>query len=509
MARLDAFIDILLRDSADELVLEAGGGATLVKQGAAARPLLKQALSAAQLLSAVKEVLPEAQRGRAPAPGTTFGYASPAGPVQVRCERGASGLRVVVTPHLDEAHIVEAAEEELRGTLFGTVEEHLAAPEEHAPYDTPPHGTRVPAGTPAAAATLDGLLAAAVAQGASDLHLACGAPPLLRIHGSLQPLDGHPPLSAAALEELIWPALPETARAGYDRSRSVTCTVQRGAVRFRATVFAESRGLSAALRPIAAEPLRAEKLGLPAQALDQCFASNGLILVTGAAGSGRSTTLASLVDFINRHRDDQVLTLEEPVELLHRNQRCLVRQREVPGDVPCFEAGLRQALHADADVVVAGDLRDAAAAALAIELAAGGRLVIAQLSSTGAIGAREALDRLLEQAPAQRSALAESLRCVISQTLCRRLAGGRVAAFETLLPTPAALSLLREGGGFQLPLGLQPGRAHGLSPMNDALAALVEKRVIDPREAVRRSPERATLKDMLERKGFALQDKAS
>ncbi len=508
MARLDAFIQLLLYESADELILETGKSVLLHKQGSPARPLVKQLLTAAQVASALAEVLPAAQRGLLPESGISFSYSAPAGLVHIRCERGSAGNRISVTPLLDEAHIVqdEAVEDELGTGLFGTVSENLAAPEEHRPYNTPPRGAPVLVQPLGRTAGLEVLIAAAVESGASDLHLASGCPPLLRIEGSLRPLEGHLSLPAARLEELIWAALPDSARAEYERARGVTCTIQSGALRFRASVFPDSRGISAAIRPIPAEPLEAERLGLPRQVLDQCFASRGLILIAGAAGSGRTSTLAALVDFINRNRDDHVLTLEEPIEQVHVNKRCLIRQREVPTQVPGFEIGLRQALREDPDVVVVGDLRDAASAALAIELAASGRLVLAQLNT---IGAMAALDRLIEQAPALRSALAESLRCVLSQTLCRRQAGGRIAAFEVLLPTESATTLIREGGGFQLPTAMQAGRAHGFLPLNEALAELVEKRLVDPREALRRSNVKAELRSMLERKGVALQDKAS
>jgi twitching motility protein PilT len=512
MARLDAFISILLHESADELILDTGKSAVLLKEGGPARPLLRQALTAAQVASALNEVLPKALRGVAPAAGTAFPYSSPAGLVQVRCERGIAGPRITVTPHLDEAHIVHdesLLEDELRGGLFGTVVENLAAPEEHEPYNTPPHGTPVlvqPLGRSGALDGLDALVAAAIESGASDLHLASGSAPLLRIEGSLRPMQGQPALPAARLEELIWAALPDATRTEYERARAVTCTVQRGALRFRASVFPDSRGISAAIRPIPAQPLEAERLGLPRQVLDQCFASRGLILVTGAAGSGRTSTLSALVDYINRSRDDHVLTLEEPIEQVHVNKRCLVRQREVPTQAPGFEAGLRQALREDPDVVVVGDLRDAASVALAIELATSGRLVLAELNT---IGVMATLDRLLEQVPALRPALAESLRCILSQTLCRKQAGGRVAAFEVLLPTEAASAAIREGAGMLLPTALQAGREHGFVPLNEALAELVQKRLVDPREALRRSNARADLRAMLERQGVALQDKAS
>ena len=507
MARLDSFITILLQDSADELILEPGAGATLHKHGHPARLLLKQPLSAAQVLSALEELLPKGQRGRAPAHGTSFSYASPAGLVQVHCERGTAGLRISVTPHLDEAHIVhdEAADGEHRADLFGTVVD-LSAPEEHEPYVTPPHGTPALVQPLGRTGALEELIAAAVETGASDLHLASGCPPMLRIDGSLRPLQGHLPMPAAQLEELLWAVLPDSARVEYELARGVTCAVERGALRFRASLFPDSRGISAAIRPIPREPLEAERLGLPRQVLDQCFASRGLILVTGAAGSGRSSTFAALVDFVNRNRDDHVLTLEEPIELVHVNKRCLVRQREVPTQSPDFESGLRQALREDPDVVAIGDLRDAASTALAIELAASGRLVIAQLSGTGVTAA---IDRLLQLLPTLRAALAGTLICALSQTLCRKREDGRAAAFEVLLPTAEASDLIRDGGSLQLPGALQSGRAHGFSPLNDALADLVAKRLVDPREALRRSHAKPELKAVLERAGFALQDKAS
>lgn len=516
MARLDAFIELLVRESADELVLETGAGATLHRHGAPARALLKQRLTAAQIAGAVGEVLPLGDRPRVPAHGTAFTYASPAGAMHVRCESGPSGLRVVVTPQLAEAELahdddsedenalaelVAHSEDVEHDQLFGEISDFSAGSplDEDALLATPPRGTPISVPRlvePARAArSLEEMVALAAARAASDVHLSTGAAPVLRVDGRLQPFAeaGTPPV-----EELVWAALPASARAEFERTRAVTCVVQKGAVRYRASVFAEARGLAAVLRPLPAHPREAETLGLPRAVFEHCLAPHGLIVVTSQASAGGSTTLAALVDYINRNRDETLLTLEEPIEIVHASKRSLVRQREVPLHVATFALGLRQALDGDADIVVAGELRDAESARLALELAERGRLVLAALHVPAAVGA---VERLIELAPQSRGVLADTLRCVIAQTLCSRIGGGRAPAFEVLVNTPAVAQAIREGKTAQVPALLQAGRAQGLVPQGDALLDLVQKKIVDPREALRRSHAKVDLKALLDRAG--------
>jgi twitching motility protein PilT len=231
------------------------------------------------------------------------------------------------------------------------------------------------------------------------------------------------------------------------------------------------------------------------------------VLVTGPTGSGKSTTLAALVDFINRNRDDHIITIEDPIEFVHPNKRCLVNQREVGVHTGSFKHALRAALREDPDVVLVGELRDLETIAIAIETAETGHLVFGTLHTNTA---PSTVDRIIDQFPADRQAqirmmLSESLKGVISQTLCKRIGGGRAAAQEVLLCTSAVSNLIREGTTFQIPSIMQTGRAQGMVTLNDALLDLVKRKLVEPREAYLKSVAKAELRGLLERAGIALE----
>jgi twitching motility protein PilT len=229
------------------------------------------------------------------------------------------------------------------------------------------------------------------------------------------------------------------------------------------------------------------------------------VLVTGPTGSGKSTTLAALIDHVNRTRDDHVITIEDPIEFVHPNRRCLVNQREVGVHTGSFKAALRAALREDPDVVLVGELRDLETIAIAIETAETGHLVFGTLHTNTA---PSTVDRIIDQFPADRQAqirmmLSESLKGVISQTLCKRIGGGRVAAHEILLVTSGVANLIREGKTFQIPSIMQTGRAQGMATLTDALLDLVKRRLVDPREAFARAVAKSELRALLERAGLA------
>jgi len=235
-----------------------------------------------------------------------------------------------------------------------------------------------------------------------------------------------------------------------------------------------------------------------------CYLTKGLVLVTGPTGSGKSTTLAALVDLINRSRSDHIITIEDPIEFVHQSKKCLVTQRQVGLHTRSFKQALRAALREDPDIILVGEMRDLETVSIAIETAETGHLVFGTLHTTTAAST---IDRIIDQFPADRQAqvrvmLAESLRGVIAQTLCRKTGGGRVAAREILLSIPAVSNLIREGKTFQIPSVMQTNRRAGMVTLNDALMELVESRQVDSKEAYMKAVEKAGLAQALKAKKF-------
>jgi len=330
---------------------------------------------------------------------------------------------------------------------------------------------------------LQGWLERAVQSGASDLHLSAGQPPWLRVHGTLAPLAGEP-ISAEALQRLLtpWVDAAEGGLAARQLAQAQACDFALalpGLGRFRANVFVQQRGWGAVFRLIAAEVPTLPSLDAPAVLADLALRDRGLVLVCGATGCGKSTTLAAML----RHRSEQqaghILTLEDPIEFMHANRRSLVHQREVGRHVPGFADGLRSALREDPDCILVGELRDLDTVRLALTAAETGHLVLATLHSASAA---KAVDRLVDVFPGDekalvRTMLSESLQAAVYQTLCPVLDGagrvnGRVAAHEILLGTPAVRNLIREGKSAQIVSVMQTSQAQGMQTLEQSLAAL-------------------------------------
>ena len=357
-------------------------------------------------------------------------------------------------------------------------------------------------------AGIDLLLRQMTKIGASDLHLATGRPPLVRLHGEIRPLPGdHAPLTADALRALILPTMKLAARKEYAaRSDADYAHEIAGLARFRCNVLVDRRGPSAVLRRIPMDIVSAEELGLSRAVLDLCDMPKGLVLMTGPTGSGKSTTLASLLDRINSSRKDHIITIEDPIEFVHRNKRCLVNQREVGVHTEGFKHALRAALREDPDVVMVGELRDLETTAIAIETAETGHLVFGTLHTRTA---PSTIDRIIDQFPAERqpqirAMLADSLKGVVSQSLCKRVGGGRVAAYEVLLVTPAVSNLIREGKTFQLQGVMQTSRQLGMISQHDSLCELVRTGKVDLREAYNRAYSKGDFRTALHHAGISL-----
>ena len=355
-------------------------------------------------------------------------------------------------------------------------------------------------GTPLA---IDSLFQAMCAIGASDLHLSVGSPAIVRKDGHLQPLDtAAPPLVAADLETLLGPIMPERNRKEFLERHDTDFAYEiEGLARFRANAFCDRKGPGAVFRVIPTKILTAEQLGLSPFILQLCQLNKGLVLVTGPTGSGKSTTLCAMIDYINRTRPDHIITIEDPIEFVHQNQKCLINQREVRTHTDSFKDALRAALREDPDIVLVGELRDLETVAIAIETAETGHLVFGTLHTTTAAST---VDRLVDQFPPDRQAqirimLSESLKGVIAQTLCRKLGGGRAAALEVLIATLAISNLIREGKTFQIPSMMQVGKSVGMVTLNDALLELVTKKLVAPEEALAKAVDKVGFESALKR----------
>ncbi len=344
--------------------------------------------------------------------------------------------------------------------------------------------------------------------GASDLHLSSDQPALVRLHGEMQPLEPDAgPLDDAALRALLLPiASPRAATAFETTNDADFAHTIVNVARFRVNYFIDRKGMGAVFRQIPFEILSPEKLGIPKQVLDLCWLSKGLVLATGPTGSGKSTTLATLIDYVNSNRQDHILTIEDPIEFVHENKKCLVNQREIGTHTASFKSGLRAALREDPDVVLVGEMRDLETIAIAIETAETGHLVFGTLHTTSA---PSTIDRIIDQFPADRqeqirSMLSESIKGVISQVLCKKKGGGRIAAYEVLIGGSAVSNLIREGKTFQLVSVMQTGKTLGMQTMNEHLIELVKTDLVEAKEAYIKSNDKVGMKELFKRNNIKL-----
>ncbi|MBF8224235.1 type IV pilus twitching motility protein PilT [Halomonas sp. 328] len=329
------------------------------------------------------------------------------------------------------------------------------------------------------------LLAFSAKQNASDLHLSSGLPPMIRVDGDIRRLNV-PAMEDREVRKLVYDILNDRQRRDFEEHLETDFSFEvPGVARFRVNVFNQGRGIGAAFRTIPAEIMTMEDLGLGEVFRRLALMPRGLVLVTGPTGSGKSTTLAALVDYVNETRYDHILTIEDPVEFVHRSKRCLVNQRELHRDTHGFAPALRSALREDPDVILVGEMRDLETIRLALTAAETGHLVFATLHTTSAA---KTIDRIIDVFPGEektmvRSMLSESLQGVISQTLLKRIGGGRVAAHEILVATAAVRNLIREDKVAQLYSAIQTGGNLGMQTLDSALARLVSDGVVSRDEA--------------------------
>jgi twitching motility protein PilT len=338
----------------------------------------------------------------------------------------------------------------------------------------------------------------------SDLHLTCTEPPRMRLHGEMVRTD-HPVITPDRMRELLWPILPEKGRKEFETDRDTDFAYEiAGLARFRCNYFMDRFGMGAVFRQIPTKIPTVEELGLPKHVVDLCWLSKGFVVVTGPTGSGKSTTLSALVDYINQHRTDHIITIEDPIEFVHPHKKCLINQREVGEHTMSFKRALRAALREDPDICLVGEMRDLETIAIAIETSETGHLVFGTLHTTTAAST---VDRIIDQFPADRQAqirvmLSETLKGIIAQTLCKKIGGGRIAAFEILLVNSAIANLIREGKTFQIPSIMQTQKGIGNICLNDSLLEVVRKGLVDPKEAYIKAVDKVSLKALYERNGI-------
>lgn len=324
------------------------------------------------------------------------------------------------------------------------------------------------------------LLAFSAKEGASDLHISAGLPPIIRIDGDVRRIN-LPPMEHRQVHSLIYEIMNDKQRRDYEEFLETDFSFEvPGVARFRVNVFNQNRGAAAVFRTIPSNVLTLEQLGMGDVFRRVSLLPRGLVLVTGPTGSGKSTTLAAMVDHINENRYDHILTIEDPIEFVHQSKKCLVNQREVHRDTLGFGEALRSALREDPDVVLVGELRDLETIRLALTTAETGHLVFGTLHTTSAA---KTIDRVVDvfpsgEKPMVRSMLSESLQAVISQTLLKKVGGGRVAAHEILIGTAAIRNLIREDKVAQMYSAIQTGGALGMQTLDQCLHHLVEQRLI-------------------------------
>jgi twitching motility protein PilT len=336
--------------------------------------------------------------------------------------------------------------------------------------------------------------------GASDLHIVSGQPPILRVHGELERIK-YDPLDDEHLRQMLYEIAPEQKIKTYEETGDVDFGYEiPNVARFRANYFMQKYGCGAVFRQIPTKILTADDLGLPPILKKSAMLHKGLVLVTGPTGSGKSTTLAAIIDHANKHRKDHIITIEDPIEFVHDSQGCLVNHREVGAHTRSFSAALRGALREDPDIILVGEMRDLETIRLALEAANTGHLVFGTLHTTSAA---KTIDRVIEVFPAEeqaqvRNGLSTGLKVVVAQNLFKRVdKRGRCAALEILVCTAAVGNLIREGKTVQIPSAIQTGKQFGMVTLDDAIMGVLQKGWISPEEAYDKSIDKSKFKSLL------------
>ncbi len=513
MAQLDRFLNLLMTNNGTALLMSEGEIATVTIKDSP-RPVMKQPLTSAQILTLVREIAPANQpHSLDAAGGVRFEYSCADGTFEVSLtQNGKIAARIQPktvaqssakpkTPNGQAATPKVATQPAAAPTAA-----RQPAPRVEAPRTETPIATAVGVSN-TGNRTLDkieNLLRTLVANRASDLHLRAGSPPMVRSNGEIAPIPNESVLTSGEIDAMLQALMLEHNRNEFKQINDTDFAHEiAGVARFRGNALRDRKGTGAVFRAIPAAVVTVEQMGISQEVQRLCHLTKGLVLVTGPTGSGKSTTLCALIDLINRTRTDHVITIEDPIEFVHESKKCLITQRHVGVHTSSFKHALRAALREDPDIVLVGELRDLETVSMAIETAETGHLVFGTVHTSTAVST---VDRVIDQFPPDRQAqirvmLSESLKGVISQVLCKKIGGGRVAAREIMLSTPSVSNLIREGKTFQLPSVLQTSRRLGMVTMNDALIELVDSKQVEPQEAYLKATDKVGILNMLKQRG--------
>ena len=346
---------------------------------------------------------------------------------------------------------------------------------------------------------MNDLLELMVEQGASDLHLQVGQPPTLRLNGGMVPIDG-PILTPADTEKLMLSITPDNHQQGVKLNGGADYGfAYQEKARLRVSILRTKGNYGLVLRQIPNKMFSLREIGLPDKVRELLYRPRGLILVTGPTGSGKSTTLASMVNYINETRDGHIITIEDPIEYYHPHKQCIVTQREVGVDVPSFSEAIRRALRQDPDIILVGEMRDLETIEAAISAAETGHLVFGTLHTNGAA---KTIDRIVDAFPANmkdmiRTQLASSIVAVISQVLCRKIGGGRIAGYEIMVNTNSIAALIRENKTFRIPSDIQTGANLGMITLDSHLMSLVNNELVTADEALDKAQDVLVMREKL------------
>ncbi len=515
MAQLDKFLAHLASRGGSALRLEAGQQPRLDLATGESLAMLPNPLPSAVVDMVVNEVLPaSASESLLRSGECAFGYDANGASFELQVRRTPDGLALAARPAGASSPAppprAMTAPETVRPSEPRPIE--LARPggiemaRSSAPAPALPEGRASSAG-PERHPLLARLLETLVREKASDLHLSSYELPTLRVNGDLTELDGFTLLGPKELEEMMRSMAHAEAWSQFQERNDAdfAYAYEAGNCRLRVNFFRDRQGPGMVCRVIPNEIPDPDKLGLPDPIRRLSDLAKGLVLVTGPTGSGKSTTLAAILDLANQKRHDHILTIEDPIEFVHPRKGCLVNQREVGTHTESFKSGLRAALREDPDIVLVGEMRDLETISIALETAITGHLVFGTLHTNSAIGT---IDRIVDQFPADRQQqirvmLADCLKACISQILLKKKGGGRIAAIESLFITPAIANLMREGKNFQIPSAMQTGRAYGQKLMNDALVELIQAQKVDVEEAYLKCPDKESFMATLKRNNIA------
>jgi len=499
VAVLDKFIQVMFEQGAGRLTLQSNAAVVLDIDGTE-KPVTRESLTTPKIMALLREIAPDGMKDHLDAESRmAFGYVVDGKRIDVEILHMGADVQVTISP-------ARARRSSAAMSMPMEARSPTAPPPPAVAAPAPRSGASI-AAKDAAEERIQELLRKLVSSGSSDLHLRVGEPPIIRKSGEMMRLEGYEPLTVEEMEALIFAIMPERNRTEYGERNDTDFAYEiLDLARFRANALRDRKGPAAVFRVIPTKVQSVEELGLSDDVQKLCFLSKGLVLVTGPTGSGKSTTLAAMIDLINRKRSAHIITIEDPIEFVHPNKSCIITQRQVALHTESFKHALRAALREDPDIVLVGEMRDLETVAIAIETAETGHLVFGTLHTTTAAST---VDRIIDQFPADRQSqirvmLSESLRGVVAQILCKKIGGGRVAVREILLGIPAIANLIREGKTFQIPSIMQTNKKIGMITLNDALMDVVEKKLVEPQEAYVKAADKSGLEGMMKARGIDL-----